>query len=341
MKKSIILKTILISFFCIYVNNLYASEEKIIKWKLQASYPIGTTMTMHAEEWAKKIEILTNGRLKVEIFAPGAMAGPLDILTYLQRGVFDCAQTSGVFFIGDLPEGDIELGLPMSWQSYDEVWDAMENRGLKEVFKEAYAEKNIEFFYCGADPYYNLATTFPVNTLNDIKGRKIRALGIYGKFIQALGGSAVVIPGGEMYMAMKLGTIDGAIYGASSLTVQKIYEVADYYVMPTFASVCVNLLVNKKSIENLPKDIKNIVLNATQYILHDSTMKYAQLTKHAINSTVLDGTMKLSYLSEPELIKMRKIVAPLWDEVASKNERTKKGVNIIKQQMKDYGRAVE
>jgi TRAP-type C4-dicarboxylate transport system substrate-binding protein len=296
---------------------------------------------MHAVEWAKAIEELTDGRLKVEIMPPGAMCGVRDIITYLERGVFQASVTAGPFYTGTIPEGDLELGLPLSHRSYDEIWDAMENRGLGDLLKEAYGEHNLEWFYCAGDPYYHFATTFPVEKLEDFKGKKIRAVGMYGKYVEALGASAVVIPGSEMYMALKLGTIDGAIYGASGLQDIKLHEVVDYYVLPTAAQVAVCLVINRDALADLPDDIERIVRGATQNILHDTGMRYIRMTKDSLNKSVRDGSVEIARLPEAELEKMRKLVAPIWEEYAQKSPRMKKGVEIIRQQMRDYGRPIE
>lgn len=317
------------------------AKEKVIKWKLQASYPVGTAVTMHAVEWAKAIEKLTGGRLKVQVMPPGAMCGVRDIITYLGRGVFQASVTAGPFYTGVIPEGDLELGLPLSHQSYDEIWDVMENRGLGDIIREAYAEHNVEWWYAAGDPYYHFATTFPVTKLEDFKGKKIRAVGIYGKYVQQLGASAVVVPGAEMYMALKLGTIDGAIYGASGLQDIKLHEVVDYYVQPTAAHVAICLVINKDALADLPDDIEAIVRESTQYILHDTGMQYIRISKDSFNKSVMDGSVKAAQLPEEELVKMRKLVAPLWDEWAAKSPRMKKGVEIIKQQMRDLGRPMD
>ena len=317
------------------------AKDKVIHWKLQASYPVGTAVTMHAVEWAKAIEELTGGRLKVQVMPPGAMCGVRDIITYLGRGVFQASVTAGPFYTGMIPEGDLELGLPLSHQSYDEIWDAMENRGLGDLIREAYAEHNVEWWYAACDPYYHFATTFPVNKLEDFKGKKIRAVGIYGKYVQQLGASAVVVPGAEMYMALKLGTIDGAIYGASGLQDIKLHEVVDYYVQPTAAQVAICLVINKDALADLPDDIEAIVRASTQYILHDTGMRYIRISKDSYDKSIQSGSVKMAKLPEEELVKMRKLVGPLWDEWAAKSPRMKKGVEIIKQQMRDLGRPID
>lgn len=318
-----------------------APKGEVIHWKMQATYPIGTAVQMHGDVWAKEIEKLTGGRLKVEILPPGAMCGVQDVVSFLERGVFDCSLTYGGFYTGIIPEANLEIGLPQGHRSYDEVWDAMYNRGLGDVIREAYAEHNILWWPCAADCYYHFNTNFPVTKLEDLKGKKIRALGVYGQYVKQLGCSVATIPGAEMYMAMKLGTIDGAIYGATGLKDVKLHEVVDYYTLPTAAQISCSLLINKNSMEKLPKDIRAIVEGSTRHILNDTSMRYITMCKQALAESVNSGSVKICELSEEEIAKMRKLVKPLWDELAAQSPRMKKGVDILKQQMKDLGRPME
>ncbi|MBU1274567.1 MAG: TRAP transporter substrate-binding protein DctP [Proteobacteria bacterium] len=318
-----------------------AAKDKPIVWKMQASYPVGTAVMMHGVEWAKAIEKITNGRLKIEILPPGAMCGVKDIVNYLQKGMFDCAITYGGFYTGLIPETDLEIGLPQGHRSWDEVWDAMYNRGLGNVIQEAYKEHNIMWFPCAADCYYHFNSNFPIKSLEDLKGKKIRALGVYGKYVQKLGASPVVVPGAEMYMAMKLGTIDGAIYGASGLKDVKLMEVVKYYTLPTAAQIALSLLINRESIKKLPPDLRTIVETATPFILNDTSNRYITMCKASLAEAVNKGFTKINYLPEDEMTKMRTLVQPIWDELAAKSPRMKKGVDILKKQMKDLGRPMD
>ncbi|MGD9973888.1 MAG: TRAP transporter substrate-binding protein DctP [Desulfatirhabdiaceae bacterium] len=321
--------------------NLHADEKKVVTWKMQASYPLGTSVMMHGIEWAKFIEQLTDGRLKVEILPPGAMCAVQDIVTYLEKGVFDCAISYGGFYTGLIPETDLEIGLPMGHQSWDEYWDAYWNLGLGKIIRDAYAEHNIIHYPAAAGCYYHFNTNFPVTKLADLQGKKIRALGVYGKYVQALGGSAVSIPGGELYMAMKLGTIDGAIYDASGLQDVKFHEVVEYYTFPTAAQIAVSLLINQKSMEKLPHDLRVVVENGTRFILEDTGNRYITETKASLNKSVNMGSVTKCFLPEEELVKARKLIVPVWNELADKSPRMKKGVDILKQQMRDVGRPLD
>jgi len=317
------------------------AQPKVIRWKMQASYPLGTAVMMHGIEWVKAMDKLTGGRLKVEILPPGAMCGVTDIVNYLQRGVFECAITYGGFYTGLIPESDLEIGLPQSWQSYDELWDAVTNRGLGDIIREAYGEKNIQLYPTAADCYYHFNTNFPVTKLSDLKGKKIRALGVYGKYVQALGCSVAVVPGAEMYMAMKLGTIDGAIYGASGLMDVKLHEVVKYYTHPTASQIALSLAINKDALKKLPDDLRIIVEQGSTYVLHDTANRYITMCKASMAEAERIGSTKRSYLPEEELVKMRKLVSPIWDELAAKSPRMKKGVDILKKQMRDVGRPMD
>ena len=321
--------------------NVSAAKKKPIVWKMQASWPITTTVMMHGREYAKFIEEMTSGQLKVDILPPGAMCSVMDIVTYLEKGVFDCAVSYGGFYTGLIPETDLEIGLPLGHQTWDEYWDAYWNRGLGEVIREAYAEHNIMHYPCAAGCYYHFNTNFPVTKLADLKGKKIRALGVYGKYVEALGCSSVVVPGAEMYMAMKLGTMDGAIYDASGLMDVKFHEVVDYYTFPTSAQIALSMLINKDSFNKLPEDLKPVVDLGTRFIMEDTGNRYITETKESFNAAKNMGSVEACWLPEEELVKARKLVDPIWDELAAKTPRMAKGVEILKKQMRDVGRPMD
>ncbi|MGC9325784.1 MAG: TRAP transporter substrate-binding protein DctP [Desulfomonilia bacterium] len=318
-----------------------AAKDKPIVWKMQASYPVQTTVMMHGREWSKYIEELTAGKFKCEILPPGAMCAVADIVSYLEKGVFDCAVSYGGFYTGLIPETDLEIGLPMGHQTWDEYWDAYFNRGLGDVIKEAYAEHNIMHYPMAAGCYYHFNTNFPVTKIEDLKGKKIRALGIYGKYVEALGGSAVTIPGGELYMAMKLGTIDGAIYDASGLMDVKFHEVVKYYTFPTAAQIALSFLICKDSFDKLPDDLKPTIDLGTRFIMMDTSMRYIKETKESLHQAEALKSVEKTWLPEEELVKARKLIKPLWEEIAQKSPRMRKGVDILYEQMRFVGRPMD
>ncbi|MFH0914569.1 MAG: hypothetical protein V1849_04705, partial [Chloroflexota bacterium] len=161
--------------------------------------------------WIEWVAQATNGRLLIKRNEPGTLVSTPESLRAMSQGAVDGVGMAWAgYWTGTIPEGDVELGLPFAWPNAQDAWYAYYRMGLMEEIRKIYAEQNVFAIAPGFlnEPYYHFGTTFPVNSINDIKGKKIRAGGLYGDYVNALGGTAVNIPASEIYMALKLGTID-------------------------------------------------------------------------------------------------------------------------------------
>lgn len=323
-------------------NPAGGTDQKTVTWRLQSIYSPNTMQDVMGIMIKEELEKATNGRLKIEIYPPGGLAPVNDTVTMLSQGAYDMAVTFGNTFAGVIPEGDLEAGLPFAWQSADEVYDAMENRGLGDLIQEAYDELGINWYWMAHEPNYNALTTFPVKSVNDFKGKKIRALGVWGTYYDKLGAATVALPGPEVYQALQLGTIDGAHYGWSSLEDNKLDEVVDYNVKPTAAFISMAILINQKSLDELPADLRAIVETATKSATMGPISNWHVVaTKNAVRTSEQRGTITPQMLSDEDVKVMRKAAFEVWDELAKKSDRMAKGIEILKQQSKDYGRSLE
>lgn len=319
------------------------ASQKVITWNMQSAYPdVSSNFNNYAVTWAKWVEQATNGRLKIEIHPNGTFAKTGEMLTALSNGLFDVAHDYGGYYTSNVPECNIETGLPMSWNEAFEVYDAYYNRGILDLMREAYAEKNVFDLgvECDSGTWYHFGTNFMINSLDDIKGKKIRALGMYGEYVQALGGSPVNVGGGDLYMALKTGMVDGMIYGISALDSYKLAEVVKYYVVdPTLTPVAVAFpTINMKSWNALPDDIKNILLQNTRYLNGEGALRYKLDSYKTLTSASKTFGVNFINLSAADKKRALEACLPLWDKVAAMSPRCAKEVDIIKQQMKDYGR---
>ena len=237
-----------------------SSGGETITWRLQSSYSLNSLQGDMATNLKEALETATNGRLQVELYEPGALCQTSDILTYLSQNAFDCAVIFGSTFSGLIPEADLACGIPFAWESSAEIYDVMENYGLLDVIQEAYGELNLKYYWNAHEPNYNVLANFQVESLEDFHGKKIRALGVWGDFLAALGASPTNIAGTEVYQALQLGTIDGALYGWSSLSdSNNIREVAQYALSPSMCFCQMATVVNQDSLNKLPEDLRSIV----------------------------------------------------------------------------------
>jgi TRAP-type C4-dicarboxylate transport system substrate-binding protein len=124
-----------------------------------------------------------------------------------------------------------------------------------------YAKRNLYWIPQEFDAIVGIGTTFPAPNPEALKGKKIRTTGLWGEYINVLAATPVSIPWGDVYMAAKLGTVDGWCGGVASLEELKLKEVAKGYVVsPNITLSPGAFLINKRSYDALPKDIQDIIL---------------------------------------------------------------------------------
>ena len=320
-----------------------SSGEKVT-WRLQSNYSLDSLEGDMAKNLKESLEKATNGRLTVELYDPGALCQASDIVTYLSQGAFDCAVIFGSTYSGVLPEADLGTGIPFAWESSSEIYDAMENYGLLDIIQEAYGELGIKYYWNAHEPNYNTLCNFEVKSVSDYAGKKIRALGVWGDYYAAIGASPVNIPGTEVYQALQLGTIDGAHYGWSALSdSNNIREVAKYAICPSLCYCQMATVVNQKSLDSLPADLRDVV---------DETIRLANIgvigqdhvagTEKSVRDSVQGGYTELVELPDDVVAELREIaITQVWEELAAKSDRMARGIEIIKQQSRDYGRQVD
>lgn len=333
---------IFMSIFVFSLNLVNAEEEKTFKWNFQNTYS-GTEWTTTGgvgHLWADIIEKASMGRIEVKVIPPGGLVSPEDTLGAVSRGTVEAAFHYPGFYTGDIPEANIEMGLPFAWESQAEALDAYVNYGLLEEFRDIYKEHNIFWNPVCFDATYALLTTFPIESPEDLKGKKIRASGAFSDWVESFGGSPTVITTGELYMAAKLGTVDGAIISGEFLTgATKLEEIMEYAVVsPNPSSIVANILINNDALNELPDDLKTIVKETTLELINYSAIGQSIGEMHSFFHAEQKYGLELRRFEGKDREKAIKAGVATWDEVAEKSERCAKLIDIIKKQARDYGK---
>ena len=291
--------------------------------------------------FAEWIEQATDGRLVLDLAPPGTIVPVSDMMTATSKGALDFAGLYyGGFYTAIIPETDVEIGLPMAWQNAFELTDALFNWGIWEEFLDIYAEHNLWVMIYPSNDLYNIGSIDPIYTPEDVAGKKVRALGIYGKYIEALGGSPMVVPWMELYMALKLGTIDAYLASPTALEDVKLKEVCRYYIIePNLNAIGCNALINLDSLNALPDDIRETIerdwYQVEELYMHDYTLQ----RMYSFAKIEQEYDFELVKWSPEDIKRVHKEVClPLWDEVAAKSPRCKKLVDIVKEQNRALGK---
>src|SRR5690606_31985097 len=169
------------------------------------------------------------------------------------------------------------------------------------------------------------------------KGLKLRALGVYGEFVQALGASAVVVPGPELNTALQLGTIDGLVYGAEAVVAQGLQaDLKTTVIDPNFNAGAGHWLINGDVWKSLPPELQQVIADAARYGNAATANDYRVVEAKSVGVLVNDGVTMMT-MSEADAAKTSEIAQGLWQKVAERSELAAKGVEIVRTQQREFG----
>ncbi|MBI3705822.1 MAG: twin-arginine translocation signal domain-containing protein, partial [Rhizobiales bacterium] len=182
-----------------------------LKWRMTASWPKSLdTLWGGCEVMAKAVAEATDNKFQIQTFAAGEIVPGLQVLDAVQNGTVELGHTASYYYFGKDPT--FGFGTSVSFgpnQRLNQSW--WTQGGGKEVLNEFYAKYNATALLVG-NTGCQMGGWFrkEINTLDDLKGLKMRIGGFPGRVIQKLGAVPQQIAGGDIYPALEKGTIDAA-----------------------------------------------------------------------------------------------------------------------------------
>ncbi len=150
----------------------------------------------------------TNGRINLQIFEPGMLTPPFSITEGVRDGKISAGYTWLGYDQGRIPATPLLSAVPFGMEPWEYTAWYFEDDG-KVLTEELYLPHNIHPVLCGLiSPETAGWFRFKVESLDDIKGLKIRFAGLGGKVMERLGASVTMLPGGEIFQALEKGAID-------------------------------------------------------------------------------------------------------------------------------------
>jgi len=213
--------------------------------------------SMGTNEWVKEMEKRTNGKFKGEVYLGEALGKVATYTELVERGGVNVARLINVYFPGRFPMLDAS-NLPFSWASSQAAVKA-----FYEEWPKGYFDKETASFKVVAlamhSPYQIIANK-PLNTVADLKGKRLRSGGgQWTNIVQSWGAVPVQISTPDVYSSLERGLIDGAVIGLGSADAFKYQEVAKYVTLINMGTSSSLLVMNSKFYNNLPKDVQKII----------------------------------------------------------------------------------
>jgi TRAP-type C4-dicarboxylate transport system substrate-binding protein len=270
--------------------------------------------------------------VEVKVFWPGQLVKTNEAFDSVRQGMIEGYSGSLLYFAGLVPEVNCQW-LPFNWSDPEDAVNVLLNKGYMKVMAEAVAKHGVTYLAPLSVATMGLMTKSPVHKLEDLQGKKIRAVGMEAQIVKALGASAVAIAGAEQYMALQRGTVDGTDYPWYTIEKYKFYEVLDYITAPALHTPgVIEIVMNQKTFQALTPDEQAAVKKAAMAAMDRSFKMTPQFDQEAIDAAAKRG-VKIITLSNEELDRFRKAVQPLWDEEAKKSEYSAKLVTILRENL--------
>jgi hypothetical protein len=189
--KSRVFMVLLAMVFCVvFITNCTAKEYEL---RIQCAYPENAYVGETTKFIKERVEALTNGNVKLKIFWPDQLVKTNEAFDALKKELIDGYTGSLLYFAGSIPEVNCEW-LPFGWMTPEEAEEVYLKYGWLELLRKA-TERHGAFYVSPISvASMGLLTKFPVNKLEDLKGKKIRAVGMEAMIVKALGAA----PGDEL-----------------------------------------------------------------------------------------------------------------------------------------------
>jgi len=268
-----------------------AAPEKTLEWKLVTAWPknypgLGTG----ANRFAERVNAMSGGRLTIKVHGAGELVPAMGVFDAVRDGSAEMGHSASYYWKGKHPATPFFTAVPFGLTA-QELNSWVNFGGGQELWDELYAEFGLKPLPCG-NSGTQMAGWFrkEINSLEDIKGLKIRAPGLAGEVMQRIGATPVQMPGGEVFTSMQTGALDAADWvGPYNDLTFGLHKVAKYYYYPGWQEpgAMLELTINKEKWDALPEDLQAIVKSAAeaenQHIYDEFTARNAEALKQLVD----------------------------------------------------------
>jgi len=320
MKKKRMLQTMMVFAlaFSLLGGVLYPAMSQAAEWKFFTYFPSNDRVVKEYRNMVTDIYSATGEKLKLNLYVAGELPyKPVDGIKITATDKVQMADGAVGFLAGDVPEFNV-FGMPFLCTTFDGIFKSI--KSVEPVMNKELLEKfKVGVLFHWTMPPQNLWTVKPVETLDDLKGKKIRAWNPEQvTMLKLLGAVPVSIASAEVPTSLQRGVIDGAITSALSVNDWKLYEFVHYGLMINFAMGHQFVLMNMGEFKKLPAEVqKTLKQKGDEWYL-----KFKELTPRFENearANLKKNGMQLNELSPGDLQKAKDLMKPMWTEWAQKH----------------------
>jgi TRAP-type mannitol/chloroaromatic compound transport system substrate-binding protein len=277
---------------------------------------------MSAERVAERIGALSGGRLQITVHAAGEVVPAFEVLDAVGGGVAEMGHTAAFYWQGKQPATNFFTTVPFGLIPNEHVaW--IEAGGGQALWDELYAPFGVKPFM-GGNTGVCMGGWFrrEIGSAGDVRGLKIRSLGMGGEVYRRLGATPQTTAPGEMLTSLQSGLIDAVEFvGPGSDIALGLYRVANFYYAPGFnkPNGTGEAIVSRKAWDGLDAEMKAIVAHACTSEATFALAEMERLNAEALAALTAQHGVKLRMFPRDLITAARRQAGDVLEEVAGKS----------------------
>ena len=239
-------------------------------WKMVTTWPPGFPILGEGcQQLADLCREMSGGRLNITVYGGGELVPALEAFDAVRQGAAEVGSGAAYYWAGKLPAAQFFAGYPFGLNAQQMNAWLLAGGGM-ELWRELYATVGLVPF-AGGNTGVQMGGWFNrrIDSVADFRGLKMRMPGLGGRVLERLGGTPVLLPGGEIYTGLERGILDATEWvGPYHDYIMGFHEIAKYYYYPGWHEPGTNFefFVNQDKYAALPPDLQRIFEVATHYI---------------------------------------------------------------------------
>jgi TRAP-type mannitol/chloroaromatic compound transport system substrate-binding protein len=304
-------------------TTISGESRSVFKWKLVTTWPKNYPGLGSApENFARIVNEMSGGQLSIKVYGAGEIVPAMEVFSAVSGGTVEMGHSAAYYWKGKIPAAVFFTSVPFGLNA-QEMNGWMHYGGGLDLWRDLYQPFNLLPFP-GGNTGVQMAGWFnkEINSAEDFKGLKMRLPGLGGEVFTRAGGTAVSMPGSEIYTSMQTGVIDAADWVAPYNDLAfGFQDVAQYYYYPGWQEPGPQLefIVNTDAFNSLPDNLQAIVEQATRAINQDMLDEYTARNNAALVELRKQG-VDIRPLPESVLNVLRKETEAVLSENAENDE---------------------
>jgi TRAP-type mannitol/chloroaromatic compound transport system substrate-binding protein len=291
-----------------------------ISMRFQSTWPQKDIFHEYANDFAKKVNDMTGGDIKIEVLPAGAVVPAFQLIDAVSKGTLDgghgvvvyhYGKQTAVALWGSGPSYGMDANMMLAWHKYG---------GGKELLNKLYASigANVVSFLYGPMPTQPLGWfKKPVTKADDFKGLKFRTVGLSIDVFTGLGAAVNALPGGEIVPAMDRGLLDAAEFNNASSDrslgfpdVSKVCMLQSYHQ----SAEQFEITFNKTKYDALPAKMKSLIEYAVEASSQD--MSWKAIDRYSQDYLEMQTKQNVKFYRTPDSVLQTQL--KVYDQAAAK-----------------------